>query len=112
MFLVTILTLSFTAFSQSPYKSEIKNEQSVVNDHETISNSIQVADNGANFDNYSALTTNSTAKLVNNYLNKQTPVGLPEFHSTQARVKYYVISGAFVGLLTLFIINLIKVNGN
>jgi len=111
MFLVTMFTLSLTAFSQFLPEPDIKNERNMVTYNKAISNSIQIVDASADFDDYAVPTKNTTAKSVNKYLNKQTSIDLPEFHSPQARVKYYILSGAFVGLATWFIINFIKVKG-
>lgn len=112
LFVLMSVIFSMTTISQTLSESNAKSENKSATYHSAISNSVQTVDANINFNDYAVPTKNSTAKLVNQYLNNRTSIDLPEFHSNQARVKYYILSGAFVGLLTVFIVNLIKVNNS
>jgi len=55
-------------------------------------------------------SSNTTSKAVNSYLGKSKSIDLPKFHSKQAQIAYYTVATTFVGLTTLFIVNLLKVS--
>lgn len=96
------LLLTGVAFSQSSILNDNNDYQKEM---ATIANPVSIPDASVNLNNYlKPIKANSTAKLVNTYLNNGKSIDLPQFHSRQARVKFIVLSGTFVTLTTLFLI--------